>query len=73
MRFSAILALGLVSIGAVGSSLAQDEEQAEPETQVTAPVQAPRDTPAEEGVSEDVFTPSEEVEADTAVAFPTDI
>ena len=73
MRSIAILAAAAMLTGGPGATLAQEAGETPPETDTDAQTQEPPPKPREPGVSDQAFTPSEEVKADTAVAFPTDI
>ena len=76
MRSIAILAAAAMLIGGSGVSLAQETGETPPDTDESAQTQetdAEREPEPRPGVSQGAFTPSEEVKADTAVAFPTDI
>ncbi len=71
MRSMAILAAAAMLSGGVGLSLAQDSGET-PQDAADAAEAAEPETARPEDI-DNSFRPSEEVEADTAVAFPTDI
>lgn len=71
MRLIAMLAAAVLLTGG-GASLAQEAETPQPAGEPSQTPAPQAEAPAADD-TDDVFVPSEEVEADTAVAFPTDI